>query len=104
MSEELGHAIDVYNELLRSHQLNIELLNVLEQSLTYVQDFCKLHNIPFHDEKLRSSIAKAESLLNEISNGTSPSAFYKTIRRNFTEKTTRRRLPKTIRLFIKGGL
>ena len=76
-NEALGSAVGTYSELLRVHQLNIELLNTLEQSLVYLQRFCKTHNIPFQDEKLFSSITKVDSLLNEIDCGISPNALCK---------------------------
>jgi len=86
--EALGEAIAIYNELLRVHQLNIELLNALERSLVYVQDFCKNHNIPFQDEKLCSSIAKIDILLNEIDCGASLIALCKPADESLQHKQT----------------
>jgi hypothetical protein len=62
----LTEAIDTYSELLRIHQLNIELLNTMEQTLYHIQSFCQKHHIPFHDEKLSTSISKIDSLLEEL--------------------------------------
>ncbi len=64
--EAIKAVIYTYSELLRTHQLNIELLNTLEQALLNVQNFCQKNNISFHDEKLASAIAKIDSLLEEI--------------------------------------
>lgn len=75
--EAIKAVIDTYSELLRTHQLNIELLNTLEQTLLNVQNFCQKHNIPFHDEKLSLALSKMENLLDEISNGSSPNVLCK---------------------------
>jgi hypothetical protein len=77
-TDTLRDIIATYSELLRVHQLNIELLNTLEESLFYVQHFCKNHNIPFHDEQLCSILTKVENLLNEINSGISPNTLCET--------------------------
>ena len=64
--EALREAILTYSELLRVHQLNIELLDALEQTFFHIQSFCHKHHIPFHDEKLNSAITRIDSLLEEI--------------------------------------
>jgi len=80
----LREAIDVYKELLRTHQLNIELLNTLELSLFCIRDFCQKNNIPFEDRKLSQLIGKIDVLLCEISAPYSTSS--KNIRRFFIRR------------------
>jgi hypothetical protein len=75
--EAIKGVIDTYSELLRVHQLNIELLNTLEQALLYVQDFCQKRNIPFYDEKLSLILSKTDNLLDEIGNDSSPNVLCK---------------------------
>jgi hypothetical protein len=75
--EAMKEVIDTYSELLRAHQLNVGLLNILEQALLNVQNFCQKYNIPFHDGKLSAILSKTENLLDEISNGSSPNVLYK---------------------------
>jgi glycine cleavage system regulatory protein len=63
---DLSEVIETYTELLRAHQLNIELLNTLEQTFFHIQNFCLKNNITIRDEVLSTSISKIEALLEEI--------------------------------------
>ena len=63
---ELREAIDTYNQLLRTHQLNIELLETLELTLFSVKDFCVTHGIPFGNSKIDACLSKVVALLDEI--------------------------------------
>jgi hypothetical protein len=65
-SRELREAIDVYNELLRVHQLNIEILESLELTLHEIRQFCESHNIPFGNAKMGEQLSKINGLLDEI--------------------------------------
>ena len=65
-TKELREAVDTYEELLRVHQLNIELLNTLELTLYTVKDFCLAHNIPVGNAKIGSLLRKASALLDEM--------------------------------------
>ena len=62
----IKEAVDTYTELLRAHQLNIELLETLEVTLRSMQDFCIANNIPFHSTKVSSLLSKTDALLNEL--------------------------------------
>jgi hypothetical protein len=59
-------AVETYTELLRTHQLNLELLETLEFTLCSVKDFCLTNNIPFQSTKISSLLSKADIILNEI--------------------------------------
>jgi len=82
----LREAIDVYNELLRVHQLNIEFLETLELTLFSIQNFCRKRNIPLQDKKLASLLGKAITLLDEISAPPNLQHQKSAIRRIFTEE------------------
>ena len=61
-------AIETYNELLRLHQLNLELLETLELSLFWIQDFSKKNGISIPKRKqIARLLNKTHVLVTEIS-------------------------------------
>ena len=100
----LREAIDTYKEILRLHQLNLELLETLEFSLLWLKDFSEKHNLLIPNRKnIASLLRKANSLLNEIS---SPPILQhqRAIRRKFTRNKsdkdfTERQTPSTFSVF-----
>jgi hypothetical protein len=66
MKDAIRESIETYTELLRAHQLNIEILETLELTLYSVKEFCATHNIPFHSSKISSLLSKTDTLLNEL--------------------------------------
>lgn len=64
----LRDAVEIYEELLRLHQLNEELLRALELSMLWLLDFSKKHNSPIPDrEKFVPLLRKVHVLIDEIS-------------------------------------
>jgi hypothetical protein len=66
--KELQIVVDTYVELLRAHQLNIELLETLELTLESIKDYCIKHSIPFGNHTIRNLLSKVNVLLNEVDN------------------------------------
>ena len=65
--DSLREVRDSLNELLRLHQLNLELLETLETAMFWLQDFGKKHDIQIPNrDKINSLITKADNLLAEI--------------------------------------
>ena len=94
--KELRMLIDTYNELLRSHQLNIELLETLELTLLSVKNYCIKHNIPIGDAKIASLISKVNLLLDEIGQKLSDDSYH--------DKKSDDKLPEPVQSIYKGGL
>lgn len=93
MVELLEEAHQVLGELLRMHSLNQELLETLSVTASWLRDYAERNNIPFPNSSTYASlINKAETLIQELS--TKNPLEQMDIRRNFTAKTTRRRLPR----------
>ena len=84
----LRDAIDTYEELLRMHQLNLELLETLEFSLLWVQDFSKKYNVAIPNRETLTRLLTKTSLLIEEISATNPTETrqHKSIRRFFTER------------------
>ena len=69
-THELREAVDTYTELLRVHQLNLEMLDTLEITLYTVKDFCIAHNITIGNERIISLLSKVNALFNELDQST----------------------------------
>jgi hypothetical protein len=68
MSNLLDEATATFNEILRVHKLNVELLENLSVVSEYLRSYAEKHNIPLPDSsKFYSLINKAEALIEEIS-------------------------------------
>jgi hypothetical protein len=85
---------DVMNEVIRMHELNTELLQSLLLMGYKINDYAKIHNIPFLDASFYSLLQKAESLVSEISSDL-PEFQKLTIRRFLTRDDNRRELDRT---------
>lgn len=86
IARDLREAIDTYEELLRMHQLNLELLETLELSLLWVQGFSKNCDVSIpNKETLTRLLTKTSRLIEEIS-ATNPIATkrFQSIRRKKT--------------------
>ena len=63
-----SESVETYNELLRLHQLNLELLETLELSLFWLKDFSNKNNIPIPNrEKFTHLLNKIHALVTEVS-------------------------------------
>ena len=59
--------IDTYTELVRLHQLNMELLETLELSFLWLKDSSEEQYVPLRDrEKIQRLLRKAYHLMKEI--------------------------------------
>jgi len=84
----LREAIDTYEELLRLHQLNLELLETLELSLLWLKSYTDKYDIPIPKRHIITSLlTKTSNLLNEIGSKTPYKTLRETgIRRFFTAR------------------
>lgn len=91
MYEHLREARDVFNELIRMHELNMELLDTLTVLLKQVFDYAYQHNLPIENyDALEVLIKRASSLQGEITQEE-----FDPIRRKFTAPQNRRRVDST---------
>lgn len=67
MPDLLAEATATFNEILRVHKLNAELLEMLLVTTDYLRNYAEKYNIPLPDSStFYSLINKAEALVEEI--------------------------------------
>jgi len=73
VSKLLKDAIATFDELVRMHQLNQELLNTLIDAMVWIRTYAKNHDIPLPKQNQWDSLLEhANCLIKEILNGHSP--------------------------------
>jgi hypothetical protein len=73
MPKILEEATLAFDELLRMHQLNHELLNTVIEEMVWIRTYANNHNIPLPEHNKGDSLLEhANCLVNEIINGSSP--------------------------------
>ena len=103
MPQSISENSDIHEELLRMHQLNVELLEHLELSLFWIDDFSKKHELPIPNrEKFSCLIKKASILIEEITKPKMSLTNQKTfIRRNFTSRKSDNNFTESLRIRVK---
>ena len=73
MSDILKEASSTFNELVRMHELNQELLETLMVAMQWIRGYAEKNNIPFPNQNtFFSLLRKAESLINEMMSNSPP--------------------------------
>lgn len=73
MSDILKEASSTFNELVRMHELNQELLETLMVAMQWIREYARKNNIPLLNQNTFFSLLnKAETLINEIMSNSPP--------------------------------
>jgi len=73
MPDILKEASSTFNELVRMHELNQELLETLMVAMQWMREYARKNNIPLlNQDTYFSLLNKAEMLINEIMSDSPP--------------------------------